>query len=365
MTKRRAITLSNDTMSARVLTHGARLASLTMPDADGRIVDVALGLPHDEDYAADDVCLGAVIGRNTGRIANARCVIGGREYPLAANDGPNNNHSAPHGFEHADWVLDEDTLTNDRVTLRLTSPDMSQGFPGTLRVAATYALVDAHTLELTLEAQSDRDTVCNLTSHTYWNLDGDGGDTLDHTLQVNADRYFPTDGGFLPFDAEPVEGTPFDLREPRSLREALGLPTAAVMDSATLDSDALSHLRDPQLALGRGFNHAYDFAASYAKASGDAGNSTRKPFPMATLTGARSGISMSLSCDAPSLVVYSAGFFDGLPGRGGAVYGPLAGVALEPGFVPNAINDTHCGATPSPLLRAGKRYRMIIRYAFR
>lgn len=370
----RAVTLHSDDMTARILAHGARLASLTVPDADGRPVDVALGLADEAAYRNDDVCMGAVVGRNAGRIAGARCVIDGKEYPLAANDGPNNSHSGPHGFEHEDWIIDEETLAADRVTLRLISPHLSQGFPGTLRVEATYALVGGRTLELTIEAQTDCATVWNPTSHIYWNLNGDGRSALGHTLRVNAGRVFPSDETFLPLDPMPVDGTPFDLREGRRLRDAMlgcdgrdatndrsitdDMATAREAARGTSDGpDFLSALTDSQLVMGRGYNHVYDFARAYAA-------STATPFPMATLTGERSGIRMELSCNAPALVLYSAGFFDHIPTRNGLVYGPSAGIALEPSFVPNAINDTHGGATPSPLLGAGERRRMTIRWQF-
>lgn len=337
-------TLRNGGMTARIIGHGARLMSLTVPDGNGSPVDVALGLPDADAYAADDVCMGAVMGRNTSRIAGARCVIGGTEYRLTANDGPNNSHSGPNGFEHASWQFDERAVSESSATLELVSPDMSQGFPGTLRMRATYRLIDGNTLELSLEGSSDRDTVCNPTSHIYWNLNGDAGSALDHTLRIPAARYFPTDENFLPLDAEPVEGTPFDFRTPRTPRKAMASAPA-----------------DRQLAIGRGYNHAYDFAEAFAEArSADA----PQLIDMATLTGERSGITMTLSCDAPALVVYSAGFFDHIAGRNGITYGPSAGLALEPGFLPNAINDTHNGTTPAPMLRAGERFHMTIRWRF-
>lgn len=362
---------------------------------------MTLGRNGFDGWLADDVCMGAIMGRNTSRIAGARCAIDGVDYRLAANDNGNNAHSGPHGFERALWRIDEDALAGSSVTLRLVSPHLSQGFPGTMAMAVTYTLADG-ALEIGFSAVSDRTTICNPTSHIYWNLDGNssrgsGGtipgatgapdasdapaitDALDHTLHVAADRYFPTDAGFLPLDVAPVDGTPFDFRQPRTPRAAMA-----------------AHPGDPQLAIGRGYNHAYDFAAAYAGLADGYRTSRRSPtaglasgvapsagsapsvdpsmeagarplIPMATLTGGRSGITMALSCDAPALVVYSAGWFDagsGLPGRGGRAYGPGAGIALEPGFVPNAINDDHHGTTPSPLLRAGDRFRMTIRYAF-
>lgn len=180
----------------------------------------------------------------------------------------------------------------------------------------------------------------------------------------------------MPLEPVPVDGTPFDLREGRRLRDAMlgrdgnssgddifrdiAENTDKMHEAAqeTVDgSDFLSALTDSQLVMGRGYNHVYDFARAYAA-------SAATPFPMATLAGERSGIRMELSCNAPALVLYSAGFFDHIPARNSMAYGPSAGIALEPSFVPNAINDTHGGATPSPLLGAGERRRMTIRWRF-
>ena len=373
------ITSPNGAMRATILEYGARLISLTVPDASGRPTEVTLGRNDLPSWLNDDVCMGAIMGRNTSRIAGARCVIDGTAYQLADNDNGNNAHSGPHGFEQALWQIDCETACDNAVTLRLTSPHMSQGFPGTMTVTVTYTLTsDTLTdgaLTISFAAVSDRTTICNPTSHIYWNLDGnlsrrtdgklpEAPDALDHTLRLATDRYFPTDEGFLPFDAEPVDGTPFDLRTPRRLRDMMN-----------------TFPGDHQLEIGRGYNHAYDFAAAYARLSErqnvqmpvsdvqmpipDVQTPDSEPLiPMATLSGERSGITMNLACDAPALVVYSAGWFDRLAGRNGQVYGPGAGIALEPGFVPNAINDDHHGTTPRPLLAAGQPFAMTIRYTF-
>ncbi|NMM94424.1 aldose epimerase family protein [Bifidobacterium oedipodis] len=354
----RGVTLQSGSLSATIIEYGARLTSLTVPNADGQPTNVVLGLPSLDAYLADDVCMGAVMGRNTSRISGARCAIDGREYQLADNDNGNNAHSGPHGFERTLWTIDDGSFDGSSVTLRFISPDMSQGFPGTLNTRVTYTLTD-DALEIRFDAISDQDTLCNLTSHTYWNLNGatrqssiaditnQPVDAMNHMLHIAADRYFPTDEAFLPYDAAPVDSTPFDFRQGRRLRDAI---------------DASPHNR--QIAIGRGYNHAFDFANTYNDAHDNTHDSDLPLAPMATLTGERSGITMTLSCDAPALVVYSAGWFDHIVGRDQQVYGPGAGIALEPGFVPNAINNTHGGTTPSPLLKAGEHYRMTIRYTF-
>lgn len=347
------VTLSYESVRATVADYGARLTSLIVPDFEGCPVDIVLGHNNPNAYLGDNTCMGAVVGRNANRISGARCIIGDIIYQLEPNDGPNNNHSAPYGFDRQPWRIDHASLTERSVTLTLVSPHQSQNLPGTMLVSARYELTDAQTLTLTLTAVSDQDTICNLTTHTYWNLNGDDGDALRHTLSIPAERYFPTDDAFIPLDAQPVQGTPFDFRTPCTLRDAMAMPTYA----NPITGNDLADLHDSQLALARGYNHAFDFGPIHA-------DSPDKPIPMASLCGNVTGITMDMSCNAPAMLLYSNGFMDNIPGRNERRYGPASGLALEPGFVPNSINNTHAGTTPSPLLYAGQQRVMTVRYRF-
>ncbi|PWG59332.1 aldose epimerase family protein [Bifidobacterium catulorum] len=327
-----------DGMTARLTNHGARLMSLTIPDRNGRMTDVVLGKDDPHDYLADDTLMGAIVGRNANRIRGARFAINGCEYHLAATEGGNNNHSQPNGYEHRNWTVRD--VSESCVEFALASPDMDQGFPGRFRVHVRYVLT-GRGLRLTVRGVVDKTTVANLTTHTYWNLDGEGnGDILTHRLRIPATRFYPTDEQFIPLSgpAQPVTGTAMDFRDSKTIE-------------FTMKSELPAH--GSQLAIARGYNHAfpidgYDAALPECRL-------------MAQVQGAHSGIRMSVYANTPTVLLYTAGFLDGIDGKHGHRYGPASGLCLEPGFVPDAMNRTDC---PRPLLQAGDRYRLDIIYRF-
>lgn len=205
------LTLDNGRVRCEILTFGAALRSLEVPDRTGGRVDVVLGYGALEDYLRYDGYLGAVVGRYANRIAKGRFTLDGKEYALAVNSGPNHLHGGSVGFSHRVWQVE--ALERDRAVLALTSPDGEEGYPGDLTVRVTYRL-DGSALELRYEAVSDKDTPCNLTNHSYFNLSGHAsGPVLDQEIAIRAQRYTPTDGDSIPLGTiEPVEGTPMDLR---------------------------------------------------------------------------------------------------------------------------------------------------------
>lgn len=344
----RAVTIAGSNgMAARLTNHGARLMSLTIPDGDGKPVDVVLGKDDPHDYVADDTLMGAIVGRNANRIQGARFTLGGREYRLTANEGPNSNHSQPNGYEHRNWTILE--AGDSFVRFGLGSPDMDQGFPGRFRVSVRYALVESG-LTITVRGTCDATTVANLTTHTYWNLNGEGsGDVFGHRLRIPADRFYSTDEQFIPLagPAGRVDGTPMDFRRSVGIGERLRIGT----------------LRDDrQLAIARGYNHAFPVETTKDGDARGTGVGERTGLKlMAEAVGERSGIRMTMYADAPAVLLYTAGFLDDVPGKNGHRYGPSAGLCLEPGFVPNAINRTDC---ERPVLPAGKEYQLNILYRF-
>ena len=194
------------------------MTELQAPDRERNFTNIVLGYERLQGYLDGKFYMGAIVGRVANRIANASFTLNGKTYPLAANDGPHHLHGGIRGFDKQVWRADPPP-GGDRAELRLryTSPDNEEGYPGTLRVEATYALTDANELRFTCEAATDQPTPVNLTTHPYWNLAGKG-DILRHELTLAADYHAPIDRQFIPTGKiEAVEGTPFDFRSPTAM----------------------------------------------------------------------------------------------------------------------------------------------------
>ena len=307
--------------AAQVLTYGGILRSFTVPAPEGPR-DILLGCATLAQYEAQDKYLGALVGRVANRIGGAAFDLNGVRYPLAANNGPNCLHGGVHGFNEAVWSAREE---NGALVLTHVSPAGEEGFPGTLRVRVTYSLTEDGALTLDYEAESDADTLCNLTNHAYFNLLGHGAGTLaGHSIEIFADAITEVDGNSTPTGALlPVEGTPFDLRRPRDILAGL----------------AMDH---PQLTLGSGYDH--NFVLHREPVSPLA--------PAARVTGG--GLVLECATTQPGLQFYTANFLDGTPGKEGAAYGPRSAFCLEAQGWPDAI---HHEGFPSPVLRAGEAYR--------
>lgn len=211
----KSYTLRNDNgISAKVLSLGAILAELKIPDRDGKLANVVLAPDDPRQFVEGFRGSAAVIGRVANRTAGARFTLDGRDYVLEANDGPNNLHGGPRHFGTRNWTGRDIGGSEAAVELSLLSPDGDEGFPGNLRVAVTYTLTDANELRLDYRATTDKPTIINLTNHAYFNLSG-GDDILDHVVQLHASRYTPVDAQKIPTgEIAPVAGTPFDFRKP-------------------------------------------------------------------------------------------------------------------------------------------------------
>ena len=307
--------------AAQVLTYGGILRSLTVP-APGGSRDIVLGCEILEDYEKQDKYLGALVGRVANRIGGASFDLNGSHYPLAANNGPNCLHGGVHGFNQAVWRAREEDGT---LVLTHVSPAGEEGFPGTLEVRVTCSLTEDGALTLDYEAESDADTLCNLTNHAYFNLLGhDAGSLAGQQVEIFAELITETDGDSTPTGRLlPVEGTPFDLRRPRDILAGL----------------AMDH---PQLRLGNGYDHNFVLG--------------RRPVsplsPAARVTGG--GLVLECATTQPGLQFYTANFLDGTPGKEGAAYGPRSAFCLEAQGWPDAIHHENF---PSPVLRAGETYR--------
>ena len=317
------ILLRDGAFAAHILPYGATLQSLWVPDKNGRPRDVVLGYESLAEYRQNDGYLGATVGRCANRIAGAQFRLDGVTYPLTANEGANQLHSGPHGLHQKVWEWQQ--TAENAVTLRTVSPDGEDGYPGTLKGSVTYTLYDG-ALVMDYEAVSDRDTVCNLTNHAYFNLAGqESGTVSGHVLQVNADSYTPCGEGTIPTgEVRAVDGTALDLRQGAVLGERLGAA---------------------ELAEYCGYDHNFCLNGSHA----------------ARLYCPESGICMDAETTLPGVQVYTAGFLTERSGKDGAVYGKNHGICLETQFWPDAVHHEHF---PSPVLRAGEVYRHQTVYRF-
>lgn len=316
--------LRNEHMSVELLDYGATIHAIYVKDRNGEPVDVCLGYDTIEEYRTNDGYLGATVGRNANRIANAKIAINDKEYSLTANEGKNQLHGGKEGFDRKLWSF---RCEENAVTFRLDSPDGEEGFPGNLKVEVTYRL-EGPTLHLEYRAESDRDTVVNLTNHAYFNLGGQNSGRIDdHILKAAASRYTPVDDELIPTgEIAGVEGSALDLRE--------GVPMSCIF----------SHT---ELAATNGLDHNFVL--------------DRTEGPAATLWCPRTGIGMTVETTLEGLQIYSCGAMTRRNGKGGSTYDAHHAVCLETQHFPNAINEI---GFPSPLLRGGEEYREKTSYSF-
>ena len=309
----------------RAMTYGGIIVSLRVPDRNGTLGDVVLGYDSLADYAKDSAYFGAIVGRYGNRIAKGRFSLGGKEYQLATNNGPNHLHGGGRGFDKVVWTAEP--FTSDStvgVTFTYSSPAGEEGYPGTLTAHVTYTLTDRNEVVLEYEATTDQRTPVNLTQHSYFNLT-DSGDILDHELTVTADRFTPVDSTLIPTGIlAPVEGTAFDFRAPHAIGERIGAGGA-------------------QLRFGGGYDH--NFVLTRA-GSGLA--------LAARLSDPASGRTLEIRTTEPGLQFYSGNFLDGaIIGKGGIVYQRRSGLCLETQHFPDSPNHPNF---PSTILEPGRMY---------
>lgn len=313
-----ALTLTNARgVSATVITYGATLQSLIAPGRDGTKADIALGFADAAAYAKNASYFGATVGRVANRIGKGRFTLDGKSYQLALNNnGVAALHGGVKGFDKVVWkVLDaESGPAGASVTLGYVSPDGEEGYPGTVTATATYALDEKNDLTITYRATTDKPTIVNMSNHALFNLAGEGAPegAMGNVLTLAADGYTPVDAELIPTgQITPVAGTPFDFRKPT----AVG---ARIRDA-----------RDPQLVIGRGYDHNYVL-------NGKAGGAPRLA---ARLTDPKSGRTLEVLSDQPGVQFYAGNFIDGtMVGKSGKIYRQGDGIALEPQHFPDAPN---------------------------
>jgi aldose 1-epimerase len=319
-------------VKAKLITYGALLTEMDVPDRDGKMADVVLGFDNLAAYLAGHPMFGATVGRVANRIGGAKFTLDGKEYKLAANDGPNTLHGGKKGFDKAVWKAEAKEVP-DGVSVRFThrSPDGDEGYPGNLDVAVTYTLTNKNELKIDYTATTDKATPVNLTHHSYFNLSGgQAADVLGHELMLTADKYTPVNDKLIPTGKiESVKGTPLDFTKP------------------TVIGSRFDQLKGDPI----GYDHNYVLPSE--------GKSLALAARVVEPT---SGRVLEMYTTEPGVQLYTGNFLDGkLKGKGGTVYGKHAGFCLEAQHFPDAV---HHPEFPSIILRPGKTYTQTTVYKF-
>jgi aldose 1-epimerase len=328
-------TLSEGPLEARVTNYGGYLVSLKVPDRNGKSADIVLGFDDLDGYVNNNThkgtaYLGPIVGRYANRIARGNFTLDGRQYSLAINNGPNALHGGPHGFHQVIW---KGRLIPEGVELTYLSKDGEEGYPGNLNVVVRYTLSQG-ALTIDYSATTDKDTILNLTNHTYFNLKGAGkGDILDHYLSLHASRFTWADSNLTPTgELKSVGGTPLDFRKSTRIGERI-------------DSDY------EQLRVAGGYDQNFVL---------DAGG--RELAEAAEVYEPSSGRVMRVLTDQPGVQFYTGNFFDGtITGKSGIAYQRRYGLCLETQHFPDSPNHPEF---PTTELKPGQRFHRVTVFGF-
>jgi aldose 1-epimerase len=321
-------------MLVEITNYGGAVVTIRTPDRRGRMADIVLGYTEPSGYVADTSYFGALIGRYANRIAQGKFTLNGVEYQLAKNNDPNHLHGGVLGFNKVVWQ-GGDVNRSDGVALELTylSKDKEEGYPGNLTVTATYILSDANELRIEYAATTDKETVVNLTHHSYFNLAGAGaGDILSHVVRINADRFTPVDETLIPTgELKSVKRTPFDFNRATTIGSRI-------------------NQADDQLVLGKGYDHNFVL------------NKTGQELSLAaTAYEPKSGRALEMWTTEPGMQLYTGNFLDKVSGKAGQIYNRRGGFCLEAQHFPDSPNKP---TFPSTVLKPGVRYTQTTVYKF-
>lgn len=325
---------NNKGMTVKIITYGGIITELLVPDRNGRVNDVVLGFDDLKGYLKGHPYFGAIVGRVANRIAGGKFKLGDKEYTLAKNNGPNHLHGGIKGFDKVIWNA-EPIYRSDGVGVRLSylSPDGEEGYPGNLSVTVVYLLSNDNELKIEYNATTDRETIINLSNHSYFNLLGaENGLILDHELFINANYYTPVDDTLIPTgEIKPVEGTPLDFRKPTKI--GTRIEQVKVGDNPS------------------GYDHNYVLNGGGVKL--DLAAQVYEP---------TTGRFMEVYTTEPGVQFYSGNFLDGtLTGKKGVVYNKHHGFCLETQHFPDSINHPNF---PSVVLKPGQMYTQTTVYKF-
>ena len=315
--------------------YGQRLVSLMVPDKNGKIEDIVLGYSSLDKYQTNSGYFGATIGRYGNRIAKGKFEIDGVTYELAQNNNGNHLHGGVKGFESVVWVVD--SVSQNFIRFKRTSPDMEEGYPGNLNVTVEYTLNDYNELRIEYFADTDKKTHVNLTHHSFFNLKGEGKGTVnEHILQINSPSITAVDEGLIPTgQLMLVKDTPFDFNAPKTIQSGL-------------DKE------HEQLTRGRGYDHNFILDQNIKNEEG--------LYIAAKVKEPKSGRVMEVFTNEPGVQFYGGNFLDGKTiGKNGGIYEFRGALCLETQHFPDSPNQKNF---PSTLLEPGQEYKSICVYKF-
>ncbi len=327
----RIFTLTNKSGAQVTITsYGGRVVSLKVPDKKGAMGDVVLGFDSLDGYLNENPYFGALIGRYANRIGQSQFTLDGVLYKVPKNDGENSLHGGTRGFDKVVWT--PRALRDGGLELTYLSKDGEEGYPGNCKVTVVYHLTDSNELKIEYAASTDKNTVVNLTNHSYFNLKG-SGDILGHLLKLAANQFTPVDSGLIPTGVlKPVAGTPFDFRESTAI-------------GARIEQD------DEQLKLGKGYDHNWVLD----KKGSELSLAARVEEPS-------TGRVMEVWTTQPGIQFYTGNFLDGtIKGKGGTVYARRTALCLETQHFPDSPNQPNF---PSVVLKPGTEFKSTTIYKF-
>ncbi len=316
----------------RLTNYGAKLNWIEVPDKNGKKENITFGYDTFDETLKGDMSFGSVVGRFANRIAKGKFTLDGVVYNTPVNNGPNTLHGGPAGWHSVVWnteVLKDSKFPAVKFTY--LSPDMEEGFPGTVNASVTYTWTDNNEIVMDYTCSTDKRTIVNVTNHAYFNLHGAGnGNILDHVLTLKASAFTPVDSVMIPTgEIRPVAGTPFDFNTPHTIGERIGD-------------------KYDQLVLGRGYDHNYIL--------------DNKEEVDVTVYEPVSGRMLEVITDQPGMQLYTGNFLDGTKmGHGGKLFIYRSGMCLESGHYPDSPNHADF---PTTILNPGETFKSTTIYRF-
>jgi aldose 1-epimerase len=309
-----------------VTNYGGTVTQIIVPDKNGELADVVLGFKTVEVYQNNAPFLGVTVGRYANRIAGGRFVLNGKEYDVGCNENPYSHlHGGYSGFHKKVWNAE---IKGEKLILTYLSPDGEEGYPGNLTTNVTFSWSDDNELSIEYEASSDKDTIINLTNHSYFNLNGGERDILDHELTLSSTKFTPVDGHLIPTgEIIPVKDTPFDFTMPKKIGERI-------------------NSGHPQMLTGHGYDHNFVIDGKGMRLA-------------AKVFDESSGRVLEVYSDQPGVQVYTSNFLGDVNGK--KQYHNRFGLCVETQNFPDAINHKNF---PSCVLKAGEKYRTTTKFRF-